>query len=218
MDGPFDVASSTRSEIGGFAAPMLLLTLLAQLWGMQHRCKLEWVCDSQAALTNVKKCTNWHRPQRYQPNNADLLSQIREATVRLRRPLKSTWIKGHQSGSKKVSPKMQLNITRNNRADELATCYRQQTERPQSKEATDHILASRVSISINGQRLVSHIEECIRYHVNGYHLRGYIQTKYKWTNRVWDTMDLLNFGRFRKHLPRVQTVRTYKGGVRSTNR
>ena len=32
IDGPSDVASSTRSEIGGYAAPLLLLTILAQLW------------------------------------------------------------------------------------------------------------------------------------------------------------------------------------------
>ena len=52
----FDVA---RSEIGGYVAPLLLLTPPAQLWGIQHRCKLEWVCNtSKAALSTVRKSTS----------------------------------------------------------------------------------------------------------------------------------------------------------------
>ncbi|KAI2497785.1 hypothetical protein MHU86_16727 [Fragilaria crotonensis] len=78
VDGPRDVAkNSTRCEIAGFAAPMLLLTLFVRHWGLKYKCKFRWVCDSKAALANVTKHTKVHEPCRRQPENADFLSQIR---------------------------------------------------------------------------------------------------------------------------------------------
>ncbi|KAI2495786.1 hypothetical protein MHU86_18714 [Fragilaria crotonensis] len=38
VDGPRDVANSTRCEIAGFAAPMLLLTLFVRQWGLKYKC------------------------------------------------------------------------------------------------------------------------------------------------------------------------------------
>jgi hypothetical protein len=32
IDGPMEVGSSTRSELGGFTAPLLLATALARFW------------------------------------------------------------------------------------------------------------------------------------------------------------------------------------------
>ena len=201
IDGPFDVASSTRSELGGYVAPLLVLHILTQIWGMQHRCKLAWVCDSKAALSNVRKSTSRDNEQRYQPNNADFLVQIRDYHKRLRQPIKPIWIKGHQQGGKTTTKGGTRNIDRNNRADELATWYREQLALPQSTEVTDHIPESRITIAINGKRLVSRIEECIRYHVNGYHLRGYLQDIYKWSNSTWDLLDLATLGRFCRRMP-----------------
>jgi hypothetical protein len=40
------------------------------------------------------------------------------------------------------------------------------------------------SISINGLRLMSQFDESIQYHVNGYHLRRYIQEENCWKDEV----------------------------------
>ena len=34
IDGPIDIGSSTRSELGGFTAPLLLITMIARNWGL----------------------------------------------------------------------------------------------------------------------------------------------------------------------------------------
>ena len=39
IDGPIEIGSSTRSELGGFTGPLLLVTLLARFWGLRHRCR-----------------------------------------------------------------------------------------------------------------------------------------------------------------------------------
>lgn len=36
VDGPHEIGSSTRSELGGFTAPLLLITSLARHWGLKH--------------------------------------------------------------------------------------------------------------------------------------------------------------------------------------
>ena len=38
VDGPIEIGSSTRSELGGFTAPLLLVSMLARHWGLKHRC------------------------------------------------------------------------------------------------------------------------------------------------------------------------------------
>jgi hypothetical protein len=53
VDGPFDLANLTRSEIGGFAAPLLLVTVISKYWGIHHRCRFHWIVDSTAAISKV---------------------------------------------------------------------------------------------------------------------------------------------------------------------
>lgn len=38
VDGPPETARSTRSELGGYAAPLLLIAAIARFWGLRHRC------------------------------------------------------------------------------------------------------------------------------------------------------------------------------------
>jgi hypothetical protein len=93
-----------------------------------------------------------------------------------------------------------MDITGNNRADDLATWYREASGQWQSREKTDHEHDAMISIKLNGVQLVSKIEECVRYHINGYHLRNYVQSKYKWTNQIWNTIDVKLMGNFHKQL------------------
>lgn len=56
--------------------------------------------------------------------------------------------------------------------------------------------SQRTSISLNVTRLTSHTDKCIRYNMNGYHLRRSMQSKQRWTDKVWDSFDLDIFGKF----------------------
>ena len=98
------------------------------------------------------------------------------------------WVKGHQASND--GSNSSKDIKWNNRADELATWYCNQSSRRTSVEHTDHTPEAWVSISINGIRIVGQEEESLRYHINGYHLRLYMQSQQKWTDQVWDRIDL----------------------------
>lgn len=84
--------------------------------------------------------------------------------------------------------------TLNIAADSLASGYRT-TGSLISRQGCDHFHSQQCSISINHQRLTGQFDECIRYHVNGYHLRQYLQDKKGWSDEVWDTIDLQLFGK-----------------------
>jgi hypothetical protein len=120
-----------------------------------------------------------------QPNNVDYLSLVRDTPQSASIKIHPEWIKGHQNTSKFPVGSNRLNVERNNKVDELATWYREQTSRPQSSEQTDHEHGSKVTISINNRRLVSQIELSIRYHIDNYHLRQYIQHQRKWDDKTW---------------------------------
>ncbi|KAI2511186.1 hypothetical protein MHU86_3151 [Fragilaria crotonensis] len=203
IDGPFDVANSTRCELGGCAAAFLFLSLLQQMWGCRHKCRIRWVTDSKSAIAKVAKKLQYdpHRRQN-QPDNADLLALIKEGTKSTRSKITSVWVKGHQSGSAiaRISNRQQQDVIGNNRADHLATWYRDQSGKRQSRERTDHEDGAHISISINGIRLVSQLDSCIRYHIDGYHIRQYTQARNKWSNTTWNTVDIEGLGAYRSKL------------------
>jgi hypothetical protein len=75
--------------------------------------------------------------------------------------------------------------------------------RLQSSKSVGHESEQRCSISINGTRLTaSQYDECIRFHINGYHLRNHVQEKQGWSNSVWDEIDFYTFG---KHFRRLKS-------------
>jgi hypothetical protein len=161
-----------------------------------------WVCDSKAAISNVSKITDKDRFVSKQPNHADYLGMIKETVATLPEPMDNIWVKGHQTRPKEGEiPTRQSDITHNNYVDHLATWYREQTRKPQSKECIDHVASSIISVSINKQRLVSNIEESIRSHMDGYQLRQYTQKKHKWHDKTWTSIDFEPFGSFYKRLP-----------------
>ncbi len=113
MDGPFDSANSTRCEIGGFAAPLLLITVVAKDWGIRHRCKLHWIVDSKAAISKVSVNIRPGATPCRLPNEFDLLAFIEMLQKELRRLIKITWIKGHQDATApydKLSHHAQMNV------------------------------------------------------------------------------------------------------------
>ena len=204
IDGPIDIGSSTRSELGGFTGPLLLVTILARFWGLRHKCKFTWLVDSKVAINRVQLVTiKDYRPSK-QPDNIDLLSTIRELHRELRRPLKAQWIKSHQDNDRdydKLSPDAKLNVD----ADDLATKFHQR-KRAKPLTKTAHIPATQVSISITKTRYYGNLDANLRFHINGGYLRNFLQTKHQWTNAVWDTVDFPAFGRNLKSIPTKHKV------------
>ena len=59
-----------------------------------------------------------------------------------------------------------------------------------------HLPNMQASIQMNGFRLIGHIESMLQYHINGYHLRSYMQDRFRWTDRSWS---LINHKLFSQH-------------------
>jgi hypothetical protein len=202
VDGPFDSSSSTRSELGGFAAVLLFYRLLRSMWEPNPKCTYRWLCDSKAAISNTQKVTDPTRIPSGQPNNADYLSIIKDHMLELENPIDSVWVKGHQTRSvTSTDPSSDQDIRLNNHADNLATWYREQSKKSQSRAKSEHVPSAIISIYINNIRLVSNIEASIRFHSDGYHLRQYTQQKHSWSDSTWDSIDFVSFGSFYQRLP-----------------
>jgi hypothetical protein len=184
----------------------MFLDELSKFWGIRHRCHFNWYCDSKAAISRVCRFTLRSSVFHRMPPDADLLSIIRQSTLALRRSIRRIWVKGHQDTRSQhlLSIPAQLNIA----ADTLATEYRLHGSLNSSAEI-DHRNQQQCYISINGSRLTSQYNECIRYHVNGYHLRRYIQEKYDWPDSVWNDVDFVLLGsHYRRLNPRLQITRS----------
>ena len=103
-----------------------------------------------------------------QTYDSDLLSLIRSLLIEIRRVVTFNWVKGHQYSIKsyeQLPRAARLNLD----ADFLATRYRLR-DKMRSMQLVDHCPEQRVSISIMGVRLTGQYDECIRHHINGYHL------------------------------------------------
>jgi hypothetical protein len=138
-----------------------------------------------------------YRPTK-QPDNIDYLFVIRDLHKELRRPLRTHWIKGHQDDHikyDKLSPDAQLNIA----ADKLGTDFHS-LSRAKPIKTTKHIVATKVSITINHILYASNIDDNIRFQVNGGYIRRYLQAKHKWSDTIWDSINLPAFGRHLKSL------------------
>ncbi|KAI2499475.1 hypothetical protein MHU86_14995 [Fragilaria crotonensis] len=156
IDGPIEIGSSTRSKLGGFTAPLLLVTILARYWGLRHRCKFRWLVDSRIAINRVTFVTRKdHRPTR-QPDNNDYLAVIQELHAELRRPIRAVWIKSHQDDSKDYG-KLSADAKPNADADALATAFHRRT-RSNAMRSTAHLPCTKISISINKVRYYGNMD------------------------------------------------------------
>ena len=208
VDGPVDTNSSTRSELGGCASALLLLSSLSQFWGIRHRCRFRWYTDSTSAIRRFHKfCRKRHRPPRM-PSDSDLLTIISKCLRVLNRPFRPAWVKAHQD-DRTPYDKLPLAARLNIDADFLATRYRE-NGRLRAIAQIDHCREQQVSIYINGQPVTSQFDSCIRYHVNGYHHRNYVQQHNAWPNTTWDFIDFYSFGQHFKRLPSARQVQYFK--------
>ena len=204
VDGPRDTGSSTRCELCGVTSSLLLLVILSRLWGLKHKSRFRWYCDSKAAIRRVERFTSSTSHITAMPYDADLISMIASFRLELRGRFQPVWVKGHQdklNSYENLPISARLNVD----ADCLATRYRQRG-RYKSSEKVPHEPPQHCSITVSGIRLTSQFDECIRYHVNGYHLRQYLQERNGWDNSVWEEIDLGIFGKNFKRLSSTQQV------------
>jgi hypothetical protein len=96
VDGPATQASSTRSELHGFAAPLEYIHQLSHYYSMRPTGEFEWECDSQCALNRTDVLLEFEQRRR-QPYNADIISNLTQRLGQNRSmTIKSTWVKAHQ--------------------------------------------------------------------------------------------------------------------------
>jgi hypothetical protein len=203
IDGPFELNRSTRSEFGGYAAPLLLITLISRFWGLRHRSKFYWIVDSKSAIAKVKMYSGSSENHPY-PDHCDYISLIRELQRELRRPIKTIWVKGHQDDQRSYDDLPQQAIL-NIDADNLATQYFMiRKQRPTSK--IPHLPDQQISLSINGQRFPGHLESNLRWHINGTYMRIYLQRRRGWSDNTWKLIDFDSFGGLCKSLTPTQQI------------
>ena len=181
------------------------MTCILHYWGLRHRCRFIWHCDSKAALSRVKKFATRSSFRRRIPPDCDLLSIIHSSLISIRRSIRRCWVRGHQDTrlNEPLSLAAKLNIA----ADALATEYRLHG-RLKSSEKQDHLDLQLCSICIKGVRLTCQFDECVRHHVNGYHLRRYIQESRDWSDQVWNDVDFHVFSsHYRRLSSRLQITR-----------
>ena len=197
VDG--DTATSTRSELAGCVSSLLIIHAIARMWGIRHRCSFYWLTDSRSAISRIQRnARRTSSKATKMPNDADLISLARTLLSEIRRPFTPVWIKGHQDSLQSYEQlpfQARLNID----ADFLATRYRKRG-RLRSSKYSDHQYGQQVSILINGVRITGQFDTNIRFHVNGYHLRQYMQTKHAWNDSTWNNIDFHLFGQHFKRL------------------
>ena len=190
VDGPYDISHSTRSELGGLTAPMLLASSLAKFWGIHHKCRYRWLTDSKAAISKVTLITTRHFTPRRYPDDVDYVTAIQELHSSLRgRRLKTTWVKGHQDDGRDydtLPPDARLNID----VDQLASEYFWSGRGTRPSSSTTHLHEYRVTIAINGVIYPTRIDEQIRYHINGTYLKEFFEAT------PWLERDYLEYNRF----------------------
>lgn len=204
VDGPHDTATSTRSELSGIASALLLIASVSRNWGLRHRCSFRVISDSRAALSKVTRILHRHSLESRQPPESDLLMLIQSLLMEIRRKVSFKWTKGHQDATtayKSLPRDAQMNID----ADFLATRYRQWGNLKSSRHI-DHHPDQRISISIQGVRLTSQHDSCIRYHINGYHMKQYMMERKHWDEATWNSIDFELFGRHIRSLSLSQRV------------
>ena len=187
IDGPAAVGSSTRSELGGFTAPLLLVTAITKFWGIRHKCTFRWYTDSKSAISKVRLYTTNGKATKY-PEHSDYVMTIQSLAAELKRPIAACWVKGHQDENhdyEDLPREARLNVD----VDELATRQYENIHKHPPMRHIEHIACQKISITINGQRYPSNWDANIRWTINGTYMKQYLTTKHNWSETTWKNID-----------------------------
>ena len=187
VDSPATQASSTRSELHGFAAPLEYIHKLSRYYSMRPKGQYAWACDSQCAITRTDILLKF-KQRRRQPYNADIISNLTQRLGQNRSmTFKSAWVKAHQDDDQLPGQVHVLSdaALRNLDVDSLANDYLLETDQPQTRDNAAHVDAQAISISIQGTRIMGRYEDAIRRHIDGSYHCHYLSTKHKWMDSMW---------------------------------
>jgi hypothetical protein len=201
VDGPVDQASSTRSELHGFAAPLEYIHHLARYYSMQLKGEFEWECDSQCALNRIGVLLTFTQRRR-QPYNADIISNLTHRLGQNRTmTIKSTWVQAHQDEKKLPGQILSDAALRNIEVDSIAEDYLLDPRQPQTSDNAAHVGgAQAISICIQGTRVTGRYEDAIRESIEGSYLRQYLSAKHDWSDSMWSCIDWYSHERHLKVL------------------
>jgi hypothetical protein len=189
VDGPADQASSTRSELHGFAAPLEYIHQLARYYSMRFKGEYEWECDNQCALNRIGVLLKFEQRRR-QPYNADIISNLTQRLGQNRSiTIKSTWVQAHQDKKKLPGQILSDAALRNIKMDSIAEDYLLDPRQPQTSENAAHVDAQAISIRIQGTRVTGRYEDAIRESIDGSYLRHYLSVKHNWSDSMWSWID-----------------------------
>ena len=168
---------------------------------MKHRCSFRWIADSRVAINRVTIVTRHDHSPTKQPDNVDYVAVIQDLFKELRRPMQAQWIKSHQDEKtpyNELTADAKLNVD----ADALATDFHKKPNgRPM--RSTPHINVTRISLTILKTRYSGNFDDNLRYHITGGYLRSFIQHTHKWSDKVWNTVDMYSFGRHIRRVPLI---------------
>ena len=198
VDGDMSTASSTRSELFGYASTLEFLLLLKNVYKIPVvTAKVITWMDSLGALSRLAELSSSKQPTRQYPDNADVLSHIAwlweslPEFIHIRK-----WVKAHQD-SDRLFKELPWNARLNVMADSLATAYYDQIN-PRQRPLKNPLFfpSCRVSLLVNGQRITAKYDDAIRFHINGTSHRQYLQkTKPAWhDDSVWNSIDFEALG------------------------
>ena len=198
IDGPMEVGSSTRSELGGFTAPLLLTTAIANFWGIRHQCKFRWYTDSTTAIRKVRLYTGKGKSQKY-PEHSDYMTTITYLISELKCPINPCWVKGHQDVDcpyDELPREARLNVD----VDQLATDHFKVLAQHPPRRCTEHIQCQKLSLTINGKRYPANWDSNLRWAINGSYMKEYLATKHAWRSEtVWGTIDFTMVRAYMNH-------------------
>ena len=206
VDGDRSTASSTRSELFGYAGTLEFLILLHKVYNLclSHSTVVTWI-DSESALSRLRKLQSGRLYSRAYPDDADVISHIQGLWSILQGVTHTLkWVKAHQDDSCSFND-LQWSAKLNVIADSLATEYYNSTTHSGNRPNTNPLFfpSSKVSLLANGQRVTANISSAIRFHIQGTVHRAYLQSsKPNWSQHtVWNYIDHECIGLAYKSLP-----------------
>jgi len=195
-DGAPDQISSGRAESMGITSLGFFFKLLTRYFDRGPGGVCHNVTDSKAALRRAERASQSQRVLRSRmTSDMDCSTAYRNLGRDIYEYVDHAWVKGHQA-DRTPRHKLSLAARLNTRADELAEEYRQEFGGRKSAMSVPKAVplpGQRVQLVVNGFAITQHHAHWIRYQINGYNHRSYLQQKHQWSNSQWDTIDWHGF-------------------------
>ena len=190
VDSCAGILSSTRTELVGIFASLTYIRLVMECFNVAPppQCKVTLYCDSTAAINRVKDSeldyygSSWRCRENY-----DVEAAIRSCMQLLPFSVKVKWIRGHALRRKKEWHKLTWPETLNELADEEATKAR---EIP-SFLSEQHWPEQHVSVQCTEGSFIGKLSGTIRDHCTAPGIIRFWKQKYKWSNSVSSSLDLV---------------------------